>query len=73
MGIRGKRSGMVGKVRKGFMERTVFELDSNDGQNFSQQLSVWRNKRYGKPQRMRIQKQLDAIYFTQALVALKSY
>lgn len=44
MGIQGKRSGMVGKVRKGFMERIVFELDSNDGQNFRQQLNMWRNK-----------------------------
>lgn len=73
MGIQGRRPGTVGEIRKGSMERTVLELDSKDGQNFSQQLGVWRNKRHGKPQRMRIQKKLDAIYFTQALVALKSY
>lgn len=32
--FKGRKSGMVGKIRKGFVERTVFETDSKDGENF---------------------------------------
>lgn len=60
--FKGRRSGTVGEIRKGFMERTVFEMDSKDGKNFSQQLGEWRNRRHSKPQRMRIQKKLHANY-----------
>lgn len=29
--LKGRRCGIVGKVKKGFMERIVFEMDFKDG------------------------------------------
>lgn len=36
---------MVGKIKKGFMVKIVFEINSKGGQNFSQQFGMWGNRR----------------------------